>query len=466
MLGDLLGSVLHPAEITAMFKLKFGGYMRKPREEPLEQLASSLSAVDFCYAVLHKVSRSFAVVIQQLPEQLRDPVCIFYLVLRGLDSVEDDMTIPLTTKKPLLLSFYQKLEEKGWHIKDVGDGPDYRVLLANFQKVIEVYAGLGRQYQNVITDITRRMGAGMAEFAEKTGCATVHDYNLYCHYVAGLVGHGLTRLFAASGLEDPNLDNAEGLRISNNMGLFLQKTNIIRDYLEDLNQGRTWWPDQVWQQYGNKLSWFRDNPTAPESVACLNHLICDALEMVPDCLAYLQRLADPQIFRFCAIPQVMAIATLAECFNNKDVFRKVCKIRKGLSAKMMLDTNDMNSVYYWFYTFANQMLARIPKKSTPSSSTMATLAERVTARTVQLLQAIRTQCAAHIPKTVLRGTSVVVWVLFLFSLFYLLYRFKQRNIETTFTGSSPMRPSADFTVGILFCLSLSYLFGFFGMNYI
>jgi len=37
------------------------------------------------------VSRSFAVVIQQLPQELQDPVCIFYLVLRGLDSVEDDM---------------------------------------------------------------------------------------------------------------------------------------------------------------------------------------------------------------------------------------------------------------------------------------------------------------------------------------------------------------------------------------
>ncbi len=38
-----------------------------------------------------QVSRSFAVVIQQLPQELQDPVCIFYLVLRGLDSVEDDM---------------------------------------------------------------------------------------------------------------------------------------------------------------------------------------------------------------------------------------------------------------------------------------------------------------------------------------------------------------------------------------
>ncbi len=78
--------------------------------------------LDFCYAVLDKgsvyvtkislsssfsifdpVSRSFAVVIQQLPEMLKDAVCIFYLVLRGLDSVEDDMTFPNDQKVLLLL---------------------------------------------------------------------------------------------------------------------------------------------------------------------------------------------------------------------------------------------------------------------------------------------------------------------------------------------------------------------------
>lgn len=41
-----------------------------------------------------------------------------------------------------------------------------------------------------------------------------------------------TQLFAASGLETPALAADESL--NNHMGLFLQKTNIIRDYLEDI----------------------------------------------------------------------------------------------------------------------------------------------------------------------------------------------------------------------------------------
>jgi Squalene/phytoene synthase len=55
-------------------------------------------------------------------------------------------------------------------------------------------------YRDVIKDITKRMGNGMADFLSKT-VVTVKDWDLYCHYVAGLVGIGLSNLFAASQLE-------------------------------------------------------------------------------------------------------------------------------------------------------------------------------------------------------------------------------------------------------------------------
>ena len=48
-------------------------------------------------------------------------------------------------------------------------------------------------HSQVIADITRRMGDGMAEFIEKE-VLTVRDYDLYCHYVAGLVGIGLCQV--------------------------------------------------------------------------------------------------------------------------------------------------------------------------------------------------------------------------------------------------------------------------------
>lgn len=42
------------------------------------------------------------------------------------------------------------------------------------------------------------------------------------------------------------------------MGLFLQKTNIIRDYREDLDDKRKFWPKQVWSKHAKDLSDFTD----------------------------------------------------------------------------------------------------------------------------------------------------------------------------------------------------------------
>ena len=57
-------------------------------------------------------------VIQQLPNPLRDAICVFYLVLRGLDTVEDDMNIPNSTKLPALLSFHEKIYQR-WGVANL-----------------------------------------------------------------------------------------------------------------------------------------------------------------------------------------------------------------------------------------------------------------------------------------------------------------------------------------------------------
>ena len=45
----------------------------------------------------------------------------------------------------------------------------------------------------VIADITKRMGSGMAKYI-KQDVETVADYDEYCHLVAGLVGVGLSQV--------------------------------------------------------------------------------------------------------------------------------------------------------------------------------------------------------------------------------------------------------------------------------
>jgi farnesyl-diphosphate farnesyltransferase len=445
-LGKIVEALYYPTEVAAAVQLKLGGSVRATRDESLEALAldKSLSDIDYCYEVLQKVSRSFAVVIQQLPACLRDAVCIFYLVLRGLDSVEDDMTYNVTEKVVLLRAFHEKLKDPSWAIEGVGDSADYRILLKYFPRVTRCHLALEPGFQAVIEDITKRMGNGMADFAVKTkSIDTTANYNLYCHYVAGLVGYGLSDLFSASGLEGPDLKKET--KLSNSMGLFLQKTNIIRDYLEDLVAGRTWWPEEIWSKHAKTLDAFQKAPDADFSLACLNELVDDALALAPASLKYLSLLKNKEIFHFCAIPQIMAMATLSEVYNNPKVFKGVVKVRKGLSCKMMLGANDMATVGRYFNLFAQKIEAKMPSPT------------RKTAVLMKEVKQLTITYAGALSEKSLRVCHQLAWFVLLLC------------IVLSCCCSSSKQTETFSTCNILNCgammLSIGYLAGLFGTQY-
>jgi farnesyl-diphosphate farnesyltransferase len=286
--------------------------------------------------------------------------------LRALDTIEDDTTAFSSQEVKIkhLLNFHKTaLADPKWTMDGVGEG-DEKLLLQNFDKCHGVFAKLSEKSRRVIIDIAQRMATGMAEFVGKDlgqGTTNVDQYNRYCHFVAGLVGEGLSRLFAASGLEKPSM--ASELFLSDQMGMFLQKTNIIRDYLEDYVDHRAFWPQSIWKKYAKtgELGYFskqEDPEVQKKSLECLNELVTDALELGPDCLAYMSKLQCEEIFRFCAIPQVMAISTLEKCYNNVDVFTGVVKIRKGTSCKLLLRTNTLDEVHDTFYQFCEQIVKK------------------------------------------------------------------------------------------------------------
>ncbi|KAM0931767.1 hypothetical protein ACQ4PT_000071 [Festuca glaucescens] len=316
-----MGAALSKAkQMVALVKLRVAAWRIK-RQIPSQQHWA------FCYDMLQKVSRSFALVIQQLGPELRNAVCIFYLVLRALDTVEDDTSIPTEVKLPILQDFYRHIYNPDWHFSS--GTSHYRVLMDNFRLLSTAFLELDQGYQMTIEDITRRMGAGMAIFICQE-VETVDDYNEYCHYVAGLVGYGLSRLFHAAGTEDLASDE-----LSNSMGLFLQ--------------------DLKYEENSEK------------AVQCLNDMVTNGLIHAKDCLQYMSALKDDTNFRFCAIPQIMAIGTCAICYNNVDVFRGVVKIRHGLTARIFDETKSMSDVYSAFYEFSSLLESKIDDND-PSSA--------------------------------------------------------------------------------------------------
>uniref|UniRef100_A0A3B4WM69 Squalene synthase n=1 Tax=Seriola lalandi dorsalis TaxID=1841481 RepID=A0A3B4WM69_SERLL len=333
---DILKSLGHPEELFNLFKFKMGGCRAVMPKLDYESMSESLRT---CYLYLNQTSRSFAAVIQALDGELRHAVCIFYLVLRALDTVEDDMSIPLDKKVPMLNDFHTYLYQDEWCFTESQEKD--RQVLEDFPTISLEFRNLAQEYRDVISDICHRMGEGMAEFLEKK-VGSMKEWDQYCHYVAGLVGIGLSQLFSASQLEDPEV--GRDTELANSMGLFLQKTNIIRDYLEDTQEGRAFWPQEAWSQFAGRLEDLAQPEKLESALSCLNLLVTDALRHVPDVIAYLSRLRNQSVFNFCAIPQVMAIATLSKCYNNPMVFQGVVKIRKGQAVTLMMEATNMQAV--------------------------------------------------------------------------------------------------------------------------
>nr|ODN93281.1 farnesyl-diphosphate farnesyltransferase [Cryptococcus depauperatus CBS 7841] len=366
LVTETLTAVTHPAELRAMVNFAIWRDTRDitdPKE--LSTTCYNRPTMKKCWDFLDLTSRSFARVIRELEGDLARTVCIFYLVLRALDTVEDDMTIPNDIKLPLLRAMHTKLYEPEWTFN--GSKEKDKIVLEEFDVIQTEFTLLNPKYQAVIADICKKMGAGMADFAALATperpvaeVNSIADYDLYCHYVAGLVGEGLSGLFAASGKERSFI--ADKLTLSNSMGLLLQKTNIYRDLHEDVVDGRGFWPRAIWGKYGfESMKELIDPEREKEAMWAASEMVLDALRHTTDALDYLTLLRCQSVFNFVAIPAVMAIATLERTFMNPKILRENVKIRKGETIRLIVRATNPRDVSYIFRDYARKIHAKVLK---------------------------------------------------------------------------------------------------------
>jgi len=322
--------------------------------------------IDWIYKTLNNVSRSFSFVIKELPVEIRDCVAVFYLILRALDTIEDDMEIDIDHKIKSLEKFYLRFTNENREPLNYGKGFENKLML-EFDIVHDAFNLLPDVYKSIIIEITKNMSDGMIKYINKQ-IESVNEYNDYCFYVAGLVGIGLSKIFVASNLEKTNLLDEECIIQSMSMGIFLQKTNIIRDFYEDLNDERVYWPKEIYNRYVNnpiELLYNNNEESQINSICLLNEMIENALKHFPDCLKYILKLENRNIIIFCSIPQIMALATLNECYNNINVFStNPVKISREISGKMLMDVKDngINSVLYYIKYYLKKLEEKMVHK--------------------------------------------------------------------------------------------------------
>ena len=202
--------------------------------------------------LLQKTSRTFALSIPLLPEDLQRSVGIAYLLFRIADTIEDELSCQIADRKHALLIIADRFAETPGVISEALDAmsfaPEalsnsgYADLLENTQVLLEAYMSLETAQRNPIASHLSRTCRGMAHYLGRDlSTGTVHDLKEYCYIVAGIVGEMLTELFF---VYEPNLKDSceELLKEATAFGEGLQLVNIIRDSTDDLHAGRCYLP--------------------------------------------------------------------------------------------------------------------------------------------------------------------------------------------------------------------------------
>lgn len=304
-----------------------------------EGFSSTKPQKEYLNDYMNKVSRSFALVTPNLEYPLNYFMSAAYLICRVVDNIEDCMQ-PLEWKRLRFSEFKELLSEptQDKEILSIWGKEDWPGLSCDERHMMiqegglplwQIYAQIPEAPRALIGRWSSEMARGM-ECAEDPDSeplfvtrgvvrlpARVQDYNQYCYFVAGTVGHMTTDLV----INHYCLDNETSNLLQDlceACGRGLQKTNIIKDFVEDLSRGVCYLPDE-WMQgtmhspltlSGAHLSWKQ-------------HVLNDVMDELRDSFSYILALPyQAKGYRLasllCALPACQTI--LKAAYNQDKLF--------------------------------------------------------------------------------------------------------------------------------------------------
>lgn len=227
--------------------------------------------------MMQEVSRSFALVTESLEDPLKVHMATAYLICRVVDNIEDcersaswqklrfDEFRQLLNKPHLANSILTRWNQMDWP----GLSPGERKLMETDNELMlwKIYWEFPIEIRSIITHWASEMAEGMSAVNNPTKdpyfekydgtliSTTAEDYNQYCYYVAGTVGHMGTEL----AIDHYKFTNSVANRLLANSeacGRSLQKINIIKDFAKDQARGICYFPNE----------WLREVTYAPLSL--------------------------------------------------------------------------------------------------------------------------------------------------------------------------------------------------------
>ena len=291
----------------------------------------------FSAGLLKNVSRSFYLTIRVLPEALREPISLAYLLARAADTIADTQIIPPAQRLELLLSFRSQVNRRESELELVRieqtliehqANPHERLLLKSLGPALQLLTSLEArdrtEVMNVVNTLTTGMEFDLRTFpletsGELVALSAMADLDHYTYLVAGCVGEFWTKMTVehTPALRNWNMEEMSicGIRF----GKALQMTNVMRDCPKDLRIGRCYLPLELLKKSGLSPDQLLEPANSLKAKAVLFELLKITLGHYNEAVRYV--LAIPQscgrLRLACLWPILIGLETLNELAQNK-----------------------------------------------------------------------------------------------------------------------------------------------------
>lgn len=232
------------------------------------------------HSVIRRFSTTWYEPISRLPTPLNEATSCAYLLMRGIDEIEDHPTLPVETKAHLLRGVSSRLQTRCRRA-------DFDVLFASYEQDLpDVTLRISEWATLAPKDIAPRVQETFATMAERMAdwalanwhIHTETDLDRYTYAVAGTLVLLLSDLW--TWYDGTPADRTLGI----GYGRALQAINILKDKSDDIGRGVDFWPDG-WTQ---------------------SHLVAYALRELQTAEAYVAKLGSGPAYDFCAGPLTAA----------------------------------------------------------------------------------------------------------------------------------------------------------------
>lgn len=284
--------------------------------------------------LLHDTARSFYLTLHALPNAIRWPFSIAYLLARATDTVADVVVLPSQERLSALNAMMnmiqtgQYTDELNLSISTLEANSSEYALLVHFKQIIALLYELDEDTRTDIIHVLSSIIQGQQFDIEHfplgnnniTCLTTKKDLDNYTYWVAGCVGEFWTKLCIKKITNYSSKSFNELLPLAISFGKGLQLINILRDIPNDLKHNRCYLPLEQLQQYGL-------NPnTLDRNVSLLDPIVRDwhqqAIVDMRAGWAYLLTLNNRRIRAALVLPVVLGFATLYELQDTSYLLNK------------------------------------------------------------------------------------------------------------------------------------------------